>query len=324
MRRNICNIIILMLFSNPLLAQTSSPPSTKVNIQWISQESGLTSSLRGISVVSRYVAWVSGSSGKYAKTIDGGHTWKPGSVVGADSLDFRDVHVVDANMAYLLSAGGGERSRIYKTIDGGKSWKLQFINKFPKGFFNGLAFWDADNGIAYSDPVFSHPLIITTSDGGATWNRVPPEKIPPVLHEEYGFAASGTGVTVQGQTNVWICSGGAAARVFRSTDKVRTWTVAETPMFHGSPSSGIFSLAFKDANNGIVVGGDYSKPELVTSNVARTTDGGKSWHLIEKAQFLEFRSCVAYVPDSGIPILVAVGPSGSDGRVARLILDLTK
>jgi photosystem II stability/assembly factor-like uncharacterized protein len=43
------------------------------------------------------------------------------------------------------------------------------------------------------------------------------------------------------------------------------------------PAAGIFSLAFRDANQGIAVGGDYTKPMLQAASVALTSDGGRTW-----------------------------------------------
>ena len=55
-------------------------------------------------------------------------------MAGAESLEFRDVHAVDAATAYLLSIGSGEQSRIYKTTDAGLTWVLQFTNPEHAGF----------------------------------------------------------------------------------------------------------------------------------------------------------------------------------------------
>ena len=47
-------------------------------------------------------------------------------------------------------------------------------------------------------------------------------------------------------------------------------------------SSGIFSLAFSDAKNGLAAGGDYEKPESSDlANIMRTHDGGKTWEAAE-------------------------------------------
>src|SRR5579863_2998387 len=103
------------------------------------QQSNTTENLRGISVVDDQIAWASGTHGTCLRTTDGGNSWRAAQVPGAESLDFRDAEAFSANLAYLLSAGPGEQSRIYKTNDAGKNWALQFTNKNPKGFFDCMA-----------------------------------------------------------------------------------------------------------------------------------------------------------------------------------------
>ena len=245
-----------------------------MTVEWVPQTSPTKASLRGISAVSARVAWASGTGGTFLRTVDGGATWRADTIPGAAGLDFRDVHAVDGSTAYLMSAGEGGQSRIYRTTNGGRSWTLQFTNPHPKGFFDGMAFRDAERGIAYSDPVDGRFLVITTSDGGRSWTELPRESFPPALPGEAAFAASGTGIAVRGDT-VWFgTGGGAVARVFRSTDRGRTWTVVPTPLMAGKASAGVFSVAFVDARNGMAVGGDYASPAAVEGNVARTTDGG--------------------------------------------------
>lgn len=281
--------------------------------QWTAQKSGTTARFRGVSAVSRTVAWASGSIGAYARTTDGGAAWQSAIVPGAAQLDFRDVQGVDANTAYLLSIGPGEQSRIYKTVDGGRAWALQFLSHNAKAFFDAFAFWDARTGIAVSDPVDGRFIVVKTTDGGANWKEIPRENFPLALDGEGAFAASGTCIAVQGKTNVWFGTGGAAvARVFRSTDGGETWKIASTPITAGNASSGIFSIAFKDARNGVIVGGDYNKEGEASNNVATTTDGGATWILAKGPRPSGFRSAVAYVPGTRGPMLLAAGPSGSD------------
>jgi photosystem II stability/assembly factor-like uncharacterized protein len=287
--------------------------ANNVGAQWRQQTSNTTASLRGLCAVNEQVVWVSGTQGTFLRTLDGGQTWQAGVVPGAEQLDFRDVEAFDANTAYLLSIGKGAASRIYKTTDGGRQWMLQFQNTTPDAFFDALAFWDAQRGLALSDPVNGRFVIITTEDGGATWQPMPPENIPPALPNEGGFAASGTCLVTQGKSNVWFGTGGAAqARVFRSTDRGYTWTVVETPILAGVASAGVFSLAFRDARNGVAVGGDYQKPEQATRNIAVTNDGGRTWRLPEQSQPAGFRSGVVYARSKRGLALVTVGTSGSD------------
>lgn len=284
--------------------------SPNTSAQWITQTSGTKVRLRGVSAVNDKVAWVSGAQGTYARTIDGGQIWQAAVVPGAEALDFRDVEAFDADTAYLLSIGPGESSRIYKTTDGGKHWTLQFRNENSKAFFDALAFWDRNNGLAVSDPVDGRFVIIRTTDGGRTWRQINPVGMPPALEGEGAFAASGTCLIVQGKNNAWFVTGGAGrARVFRSTDGGQTWQVAETPIRTGNASSGIFSVAFRDAHNGIAVGGDYRQETEAVDNLAVTNDGGRRWSLVRDSGLAGFRSAITWLTAS---TLLAVGPSGAD------------
>jgi photosystem II stability/assembly factor-like uncharacterized protein len=274
---------------------------------WTQQTSGVTARLRGISAVSSRVAWASGSGSTVLRTTDGGATWQKLTVT-SDALDFRDVDAIDSETAYVLSIGTGQASRIYKTIDGGKTWTLQFKNENPKAFFDAMSFWDSEHGIVFGDSIDGSLDILTTENGGRLWSRLSTSTLPAALPNEGAFAASGTNVAVFGKNYAWIGTGAAAkARVLRTSDRGRTWQTAETPLAAG-PSTGIFSIAFRDAKNGVIVGGDYTKESEAVKNLAFTTDGGATWKL---AQGLSgFRSVVAYVP--GTKTIIALGPSGGD------------
>ena len=272
------------------------------------QSSGSSASLRGVWAVSDKIVWASGATGAYLKTTDGGVTWTAATVPGAEALDFRDVQGVDAATAYLLSIGAGETSRVYKTTDGGAHWTLSLQNSDAKGFFDQMAFWNPRHGILVGDQVDGQMVVMSTEDGGATWQR---QKMPPALPGEGAFAASGTGITVFGDRDVWIGTGGKdAARVYHSADAGRTWTVSPTPIRADSASAGVFSVAFSDARHGIAVGGDYSKPTDEAGNVAVTSDGGKRWTVPAGTPPKGFRSAIAYLADR--KLWIAVGTSGAD------------
>jgi photosystem II stability/assembly factor-like uncharacterized protein len=281
--------------------------------QWIGQTSGTTVRLRGVSAVNGRVAWASGAGGTYARTVDGGRTWQAAQVPGAAELDFRDVDAFDAETAYLLAIGEGERSRIYKTTDGGRNWTLQFQNRRAGAFYDCMAFWDASRGIAMSDPVDGRFLVITTEDGGRTWNEINPLGMPRALEGEGGFAASGTCVAVKGRAHAWFGTGGPAGpRVFRTGDGGRTWRAAPALLASGK-SAGVFTLAFRDGSAGVAVGGDYTKERDGQGSAALTNDGGRTWRALGTGERPGgYRSCVAYVPGTMGRKLVAVGPTGSD------------
>jgi len=270
------------------------------------QKSNTTANLRGVSMLSDNVAWACGAHGTYLRTMDGGSSWQAAQVPGAEALDFRDVEAFSADFAYLLSAGPGDRARIYKTTDAGKSWSLQFTYNNPKGFIDCMAFWDPDHGIVLGDPVADHTgkptfELIATEDGGKNWNRIPSDSLPPAMEGENAFGASGSCIAVQGKTNVWFGGGGKLARVFRSTDAGKTWMVAETPIVHGNEFQGINSIAFRDAKHGVIAGGDYMNPEHTGPNLASTDDGGLTWKLSPVSP-QTYMSAVAFAkPDSVKP-----------------------
>ena len=280
---------------------------------WTIQTSGVNARLRGVSAVNERIAWASGADSTVLRTTDGGATWQRVKVT-VDRVDFRDIDAIDARTAYVLSIGNGPASRIYKTTDAGATWVLQFENDNPKAFYDAMAFWDAEHGIVMGDSIDGQFCIMTTENGGRTWVRVPASVLPPALPNEGAFAASGTNIAVFGKSRAWIGTGaGAKARVLRTRDRGRTWRIADTPLVAG-PSAGIFSVAFRDAKHGVIVGGDYKKENEAVDNLAVTSDGGVTWTLVKG--LLGFRSVVAYVPGAPDrakpPTLVAIGPSGTD------------
>jgi photosystem II stability/assembly factor-like uncharacterized protein len=278
------------LFSCFLLASTALTQSAPQTYPTNSTES-----LRGVSAVSRQIAWASGTHGTYLRTTDG-RIWIPDQVPGAESLDFRAVVAFSADEAFLMSAGPGDQSRIYHTADRGRHWQLQFTNPNPKGFFDSMVFWDPTHGIVLGDPIpdesgkLKFELLVTTD--GHTWTHIPPAQLPPAVEGEGAFAASNTCLAIL-DSNIWFATGGHAARVFHSPDHGQTWQVFDTPIQHGPDSAGIFSIAFRDPLHGVIAGGDYKHPDQDGPNLAFTNDAGKTWTL-SKITPQSYYSAVAY------------------------------
>jgi photosystem II stability/assembly factor-like uncharacterized protein len=276
------------------------------------QASEMTPLLQAISAVSTQVVWASGHQGIFVRTTDGGATWHAARVPGPDTLQFRDVHAVSADTAWLMSAGSGELSRIYRTTDGGRSWTLQHLERDPDAFFDCMSFWDSNNGFVFSDAVRGSHVILRTNDGGATWVRVPAHQMPAALPGEGSFAASGTCSAVAGRSHGWVGTGNAATpRALRTTDGGMSWTPAELPVVGGT-SAGIASTIFRDTLHGIALGGEIDKPAARGDYVAITADGGKSWTPGGRLTFAGAVYGAAYVPGVGAPVVVAVGPGGAD------------
>ena len=294
--------VLFLLMALDVLAQ-DAPPS----FQFIPQSTSTTASLRGLSVVSDQVAWASGSEGTVLRTTDGGTTWQLRPIPGTDSLDFRSLHAFSAGDAFVLSAG--EPALLYHTTDGGTTWQLRYENRTPGIFFDALTFWNPTHGIAMSDPVDGRFVLIATHDGGQTWQPLPTDNMPAPVKGEAGFAASNSSLATWGEEHVWLATGGAQARVFRSEDRGQHWQVANTPMQQGEASQGIFAMVMTDSLRGVAVGGDYLQPADTTHTACYTSDGGQTWQL-PKTFPKGYRSAVVYHPAT--EVLLTVGPSGSD------------
>jgi photosystem II stability/assembly factor-like uncharacterized protein len=280
-----------------------------------------------VSPVTDRVVWASGTGGTYLVTTDGGDHWRAGVVAGADSLEFRDVAALDSLTAWLLAAGPGTASRIYRTTDGGATWSRQFTNTDSAAFYDCFAFWDATHGIAVSDGVHGHFPILVTGDGGTHWTLRAVDASPVADSGEGAFAASGTCLVTGAAGRAWIGTGASpvgGARVLATADFGKTWTSTQTPIQHGTPTTGIATLAFRDASHGFAAGGDITKSFPDSVHVARTDDGGRTWAARPSPAFPGGIYGLAYVPgtDGG---LVAVGPKGAayspDGGGAWTPLD---
>jgi photosystem II stability/assembly factor-like uncharacterized protein len=284
----------------------------------VSQASGTRTLLIAISPVSDRVAWTSGAQGTWSRTTDGGATWTAGRVPGADSLQFRDVHAVDARTAYLLSIGNGPQSRIYKTLDAGAHWTLQFTNPDPDGFYDCFDFWDAQRGLVIGDAIGEAMAVLRTEDGGATWIRVPAASLPRAAAGEGSFAASGTCLETGPGGRAWIVMNTPGrSRLLRTTDYGRTWAIGTLPITTHE-GSGAQSVVFRDARRGMVIGGGYGvKPG--DTLVAVTEDGGVTWAPRNAPAFKVGSWGGTFVPGARVPTVVAAGPNGSaftrdDGR----------
>jgi photosystem II stability/assembly factor-like uncharacterized protein len=289
--------------SHAALDQANSTPT------FTPQQSGTTERLQAVSPVDDQIVWASGTGGTFTLTTDGGQTWHAGVVAGASNLEFRDVEGISDKVAYLMSAGPGEQSRIFKTDDGGQTWNRQFKSSNPGAFYDCFAFFTPQRGITFSDAVNGvFPAIRTVN--GRTWKFIT-EKMPAAQAGEAAFAASGTCITVQGENRAWIGTGGAAtARILATTDGGNTWNAFGTPIVQGTPSSGITTVDFRDAMHGILGGGELADPDNFSNNVAISSDGGQTWSLATPSPFTGSIYGLTYV--SGLTTTVIItGPKGA-------------
>jgi photosystem II stability/assembly factor-like uncharacterized protein len=290
-------------------------PSSALAQWWAVQTSGMDTNLRAVSAayftdaknVSATVIWASGSNGAILRSVDTGKTWKRITVKGAGSLDFRGIAAFSPDVAYVLSIGNGDKSRIYKTTDGGATWSQQFIGARKEIFLDALVCYTEVHCFALGDPIAGKFLLLETTDG-EEWQEIPRDNMPAALPGEGAFAASNSCLAVHGADLYFATGGAATARVFHSPDFGRTWTVWDTPIASGNASSGIFSLDVNWTPWLIVVGGDYQEPARSARSAAISRDNGKTWELSHPLPE-GFRSAVAVLNDS---LVVTVGPTGAE------------
>jgi len=270
-RVSACLLLIILPLAT-LAAQERSRPQPTLT----PQNSGTTNSLIAVSPVNDRVVWASGRNGTFTVTTDGGDTWRAGTVKGAESLELRDVQGISDKIAYVLSVGKDAGDfRIYKTDDGGATWTMQFHNQLAGAFYDCFAFWTPERGMAVSDSVNGVFPDLRTTDG-KTWESLS-KQMPAALQGEGSFASSGTCVAAQGKNNTWITTGNApTSRVLATRDGGKTWTAYVTP-FASSSGAGAFSVAFRDAQNGMIGGGDLNPKNTDRAATAVSHDGGKTW-----------------------------------------------
>ena len=292
----------------PVVALALPAASLSAQATWEPLKVETTASFRGLSVVDDRVVWASGTRGTILHTTDGGNTWRVDSIPGAATFDLRGIHAHSANVAHVAATAG----RIWRTTDGGRTWSLRYQASDTTMFLDGIVFVDDRTGFTLGDPMGGRFVILVTRDGGETWSEAPPNSRPASMDGEAAFAASGTSLVFVSPRHGWLGTGGSVARVFRTVDGGATWTVAPSAIPPRSGSGGVFSVAFSGPLHGVVVGGDYERPDSSGGTAALTSDGGVTWEAA--ARFPRgYRSGVAMrrVNKDSL-IAIAVGTSGSD------------
>jgi photosystem II stability/assembly factor-like uncharacterized protein len=184
--------------------------------------------------------------------------------------------------------------------------------------------------------------IRVTADGGATWGPIsapdgsykPGNGLHP-LKGEAAYAASNSSMAMQDGW-FWFATGAsrvASRKLFESAENItflfkpaycagaidafshecgQPWIDFRNsiaPINHSTESSGIFSIRFRTSTNGVVVGGDYLKPDAPEETAASTNDGGITWTAAATPPH-GYRSAVAY--DAATKTWITVGPNGTD------------
>lgn len=294
-------LTVIFIFS----CQTKYTPRNieKINIEEFKIDSINSRAIYAISADKMYYA---GANGDLGFTNNGGVSWNTKYIRHQDSIvpNFRSIASNGTDIFVLSISNPALLYKISKD-----STTLVYTESHEKVFYDAMQFFDAKNGIAIGDQTTDCISIITTSDGGNSWQKIRCTNLPEPNAEEGAFAASNTNIKIIEDT-VWITAIGITSRIFKSEDKGKTWHAYNTPIIQDEASTGIYSIDFADKNNGIAIGGDYSKPLENKQNKAITTDGGKTWSLVANGKNPNYKSCIQYVPNTNGKEVFTVGKTG--------------
>lgn len=233
------------------------------------------------------IGWYGNGEGRVYGTRDGGRNWtqlwrKPGTFVRA--LGF-----VDENIGILGNIGTDDfpdvtdTNPIYRTVDGGRSWTAAttISGPVPKGIcaidilrqpFVNSGVLDKRLTIRAGGRVGGPAFLMTSKDLGLTWVSEDMSAHTGAIldihfiDEKVGFMAGASEPDVDASNAVVLrtLDGGASwSRVYRSARPFEiTW-----------------KLSFPSRRVGYVTVQNYNEdPKIADRVVAKTTDGGATWH----------------------------------------------
>lgn len=206
-------------------------------------------------------------------TADFGEVWEHQEVLTI--RDFFDIHFVDENKGWTC----GRIGTIYHTTNGGTDWTRQSLGgpKFSTRirFLNDTLGWSASG----------EAILLSTTDGGEFWEMTffPEDPFPPDTVDFQGvwFVSPDRGWLVAGRYPTGDTFAGGQGYICRTTDAGDSWVLQRL-----DETNDFYDVGFRDADNGIVVGGNDQGMAAV---VLRTTNGGTDWQSVPlpvEAKFL--------------------------------------
>lgn len=223
-------------------------------------------------------------------------------IEGAPEL--RDVAFTNS---HIITMQSGDEGLIIQSDWEGKSNTVFYLRtskneELKNVFLDGIAI-EKKLGFLMGDPIDGYFTLYYSTNAGVDWK--PCSGKIKAFNGEAGFAASGSTVQIY-DGFFYFVSGGLKSRIHISKNKGKTWESFEIP-FESKESAGAFSLAIKDKQNMLVVGGDYTKATSQEKNCFFTANGGKSWQTCAVPP-TGYRSCVIYTDG----IYYACGTNGMD------------
>jgi len=256
--------------SGGLILKTSNS-----GINWNSQNSGTTGTLKSVQFIDQSTGWICGETGLILFTGDGGNNWIETNSGTNETLN--ELQFINYNTGYVV----GNNGTILKSDDGGLSWLSQQTDSLYDLF--SVDFVDSISGYAVGGRDSSN--FLKTTDGGINW-------IKRTLTLNYSTTPMLNCVEFIDTDNGWIGLEGQylnhSGNISRTTNGGESWSTysinrpssQEDLELHTEEDNsfdnqrGIRSIYFKDSMNGYAVGGSSNG---WWRSIYTTTDGGGSW-----------------------------------------------
>jgi photosystem II stability/assembly factor-like uncharacterized protein len=290
---------MLKICLNLLVSLSFLQTATAQEIQMLAM--GKTVSLRGLSVVSDQVIWVSGSDGTVGLSVDGGQSWKWTRVPGYELSDFRDIEAFSDQEAIIM--GVTEPAVLMRTTDGGDKWTLVYKDTAKSAFWDAMDF-SGQKGVLIGDPEKGKIFFASSSDSGRTWDKPMSPGLDGLDAGETFFAASGSNICYVSASQWALVSGGKKSCLYYAGNRYPLWLI------QGGETTGANAIAVNPVNPNLafVVGGDFSHDTLSQGNSIRIRFNPFSQEF-PKSPPRGYRSCVEYLDESR---MICCGARGVD------------
>ncbi len=217
---------------------------------WVSQTSGVTTSLNTVSAVNQTVGWIGGNGGVVLRTTNGGDNWT--NVTGGP-IGTADVYCIcGLSASTCLVSTSPAATFVYRTTDGGTTWTQVFTQ--TGGFIDDIKFQNANTGFMYGDPVGARWSLWKSTDAGATWDST------GLYVPQAGTEAGWNNAMWLNGNNLWY--GTNNTRVYYSTNFGSSWQFGAT-----TGSANTYSVTFN-------TGGIGFTGQTIG---LMSTDGGANW-----------------------------------------------
>jgi photosystem II stability/assembly factor-like uncharacterized protein len=248
-------------------ASGSVRKTTDGGVSWNLLAPAGTVSLSVVYFVNEQLGFVGDGATLIHKTTDGGLSWTAIPVTGGVGAVY-GIHFLNENTGWVLTSSSSAGKLMY-TTDGGVNWSMLLDN--PTGDLEALKIYNGTTGIVCGGGVGKMDIYYTAN--GTTWTKAPPPTLPAgVTYTRSDFRA----IHIQDANLVYLVGWGSLVGLqpsmhAKSTDGGATWTFLEQQEVNKTFDN-MWGVYFKDANNGIAVGGATRGTVCV-----RTNDGGINW-----------------------------------------------